>query len=122
MYKIKIDGKEYPILFKIYTSGIYEKLTGSTLTNNPDEFHVLFGLDKEEDGQKTVINQNPLKFVAFIQACLMTADVELTELEALKIASRVDGDADTYANIFAMASPRVKNESAPTADGALPSR
>lgn len=95
MSKIKIEGKEYPIIFRMKAVAIYQDLTGESLLGNADEFQKIFGV---VEGNKVSIDAK--KFLALVTAALMNGDSKLTKEQAEDIAGMIDfADTTIYASL-----------------------
>lgn len=121
MTTIKIEGQEYPIVFKMKAVGIYQDLTGERLIGNSDELNQIFGGEIEEGDGKKKISIDANKFMALVQAVLMNGDKKLTKEQAEDIAGMVDfTDAGIYASLTQLfrRSDTEKNVPAPDQAGA----
>ena len=116
MATIKIEGQEYPIVFKMKAVGIYQDLTGEKLIGNSTELSQIFGID---DGKQVSIDAN--KFMALVQAVLMNADRKMSAEDAEYLAGLVDfTDSGVYASLTKLfqRSDTEKNVQAPEKAGA----
>lgn len=121
MATIKIEGKEYPIVFRMKAVGVYQDLIGESLLGNPDEFDRIFGGEIEGEDKKKKVSIDANRFMALVQAALMNADSKLSAAEAAEIAGMVDFmDTTVYASLTSLfkKSETEKNAEAPETTGA----
>jgi hypothetical protein len=115
MASIKIEGTEYPIVFRMKAVGIYQDLTGEKLIGNASELTQIFGGETED---KTNVSIDANKFMALVQAVLMNGNPKLKADEAEEIAGMVDfADTNVYSSLASVfkRSETEKNAEAPEA-------
>jgi hypothetical protein len=119
---VTIEGKEYVLMMRARALRIYQDLTGSSFLANEDEIKEIFGdveIDKETKEVKKRTPMNTKKFLAFLQACLMNGDRELTLQQAEEIVDMADlTDEKIYRSLTDLFATE-KNATAPQTSGAM---